>query len=122
MAERMAYHRARIVTFDAEITSLKQQLGHAKRRITPALNERFGVELSKRLREVSPDFRRGYVALLVDRVSVSNEVIQIAGSKRALEHALATNEKGTAAAVPIFDRKWCPEEDSNLHALASAST
>lgn len=94
MRERLALHRARIVTLDAEIASLQQQLGRARQRITPELIERFGRELAARLRTGNPDFRRAYVALLVDRVTVSNDVIHITGSKSALEHALASSGKG----------------------------
>ena len=67
-------------------------------------------------------FRRAYTRLFVDAVHVSNDQIEIAGSKAALEAAVVNSGKAPLKAVPSFDREWCPEEDSNLHDLAIAST
>ena len=66
--------------------------------------------------------RRAYARLLISSVMVNDNEIVIAGSKAALENAAQKGDHADCAGVPSFDRKWCPEEDSNLHALASAST
>jgi site-specific DNA recombinase len=56
--------------------------------------------------------------MLVQKVVLTNEQIAIVAQNRAL----ARWGSGRSTAVPNVDRKWCPGEDSNLHALASAST
>ena len=69
-----------------------------------------------------PALRRNYVQLFVSGVTVSTAEITIAGTKAALQAAISHDERAGAPAVPSFDREWCPEEDSNLHDLAIAST
>ena len=58
--------------------------------------------------------------MLID--SVSNDTIHIQGSEAAYESAVVRSGNAAMTMVPGFDRKWCPEEDSNLHDLAIAST
>ncbi len=113
MAARMAHHRSRIVALDIEIKSTERQLGSSKQHITPANIAKFGEQLSNKLREGTADFRRAYVALLVERVTVANDVVHISGSKLSLEHAFASVDKDRPNKVPIFDREWCPGRDSN---------
>jgi site-specific DNA recombinase len=113
MAARMAHHRARIVALDTEIKSVERQLGSCKQHITPAIIAKFGEELSNKLREGTAEFRRAYVALLVERVTVANDVVHITGSKLSLEHAFASVDKNRPHKVPIFDREWCRLGDSN---------
>jgi site-specific DNA recombinase len=51
----------------------------------------------------------------------SDSLIEITGPTAALEAGVATGIP-VKAGVPSFDREWCPEEDSNLHAVTSAAT
>jgi site-specific DNA recombinase len=78
--------------------------------------------MREQLRGPDQALRTAYVRLLVQEVTLSDTTITVRGSKAALEHALVKGEQPLKGVVPIFDREWCPEEDSNLHALASAST
>ena len=122
LAKRMALQRSRVAALDTTIDSLERQLARGATRITPEVVDRFGDTLKQALLEGEPPFRKAYVRMLVQQVALTNDEIRITGSKLALEHALARSSTGKAPVVPSFDREWCPGEDSNLHALASAST
>ena len=82
----------------------------------------FGQVLRSRLITGDPEFRRFYVVLLAEEVTASAEQVRVSGTRSALEHLLVSEAPPFAGPVPIVDRKWCPEEDSNLHGLATAST
>ncbi len=69
-----------------------------------------------------PTLRTAYLRMLVSDVTVATDKILIYGPRAALANGVTSGVPRLEGAVPIFDRKWCPEEDSNLHALASAST
>ncbi len=84
--------------------------------------DRFGALLSAKLRDDDPTLRTAYLRMLVSDVTVSTDQILIYGPKATLENGVANGVPRLEGTVPVFDRKWCPEEDSNLHALASAST
>lgn len=113
LTQRTAYHRDRIAALRIEIATAERQLSQASRQITPAIIEAFGPYLVDRIRNGSPDFRRAYVSLLIDKVTVSNDTIHIWGSPAALEHAVISDPGNGRGTVPIFDRKWCPGRDSN---------
>ena len=78
--------------------------------------------LRARLIAGNPNFRRSYVALLVEQVTVSAEQITLIGTRSALEHMLVSDKPPLASPVPIFDRDWCGREDSNFHALSGTAT
>ncbi|MFM2099416.1 MAG: hypothetical protein RLZZ366_955 [Pseudomonadota bacterium] len=107
---------------NSRVESLDRQLSSGKRRITPHAITRFSEFMREQLRGPDQALRTAYVRLLVQEVTLSDTAITVRGSKAALEHALVKGEQPLKGVVPIFDREWCPEEDSNLHALASAST
>ena len=86
------------------------------------MTARFGERMSDMLRNGDNVFRTAYVRLFVDEVVVSPDEIRITGTKAALDRALVCADDQSGGPVPIFHREWCPGEDSNLHALASAST
>ena len=69
-----------------------------------------------------PNFRRSYVALLVEEVTVSAEQIRLPGTRSALEHLLVSDKPPLAGTVPSFDRDWCGREDSNFHGLSPTTT
>ncbi|GGI83011.1 hypothetical protein GCM10007973_19390 [Polymorphobacter multimanifer] len=120
-AKRMSERRIEKARLDATISGLERQMIRGAKRITPEIVEKFGGMVAAKLRDPDPKLRKAYVRLLVDRVEVNASEIRIIGSKSALEHAVL-DPQVAAGRVPSFDREWCPEEDSNLHALASAST
>ncbi len=60
--------------------------------------------------------------MFVANVGVSDQKVAISGPVSSLENGVSIRLSVEEGVVPIFDRKWCPEEDSNLHDLAIAST
>ena len=121
-AKRMADQRARQAALTSTIESLQRQLQRGPKRLTPEAVDRFGAALKEKLSGNDPVLRKAYVRLLVSWVGLSNDEITISGSQLAMEHALVKGDRAATGVVPSFDRGWCPGEDSNLHALASAST
>ena len=101
---------------------MENQLGGGARIIDDAAVERFNAMLRDEIMGENPDLRRSYVRLLVGNVSVNDYQIIVAGSTALLEAAAVKGDITGATAVRGFDREWCPEEDSNLHGLATAST
>ena len=120
--ERMAHNKARKSVLEADVRGLEAQLAKSKVRITKEMIEKFGERMRSALRDGNHQFRSAYVRLFVDQVTVTPDEIVITGSKAALERTLVKVGNPAREPVPIFDREWCPGEDSNLHALASAST
>ncbi len=121
-AAKLAEANASIASLSETERSLAGQLGNASNQITDEAIQRFGEALRANIMAENSAVRRAYVRLLVSSVTVNDNEIVIAGSKAALENAAQKGNPATCGPVPSFDRKWCPEEDSNLHALASAST
>ena len=121
-AKRMGDNRAALAAATARIDTLETQLAKGARRITDATVARFGKLLSDKLRDDDAALRTAYLRMLVSEVTVSRDQILISGPKAALENGVTTGIPRLEGTVPIFDRKWCPEEDSNLHGLATAST
>lgn len=120
--DKLAEGRASIASLTETERSLQNQLGAGKRAIDDAAVERFGAMLRAEIMGENADLRRSYVRMLVGNVSVNDNDIVVAGSTAVLEAAATAGSMNAGSAVRGFDRKWCPEEDSNLHALASAST
>ena len=120
--ERMAHNRARKRTLETDVLALERQLSVSKKRITDETINAFARKMAEALQSGDPRFRAAYVRLFVQRVEVSADEIRIAGTTTALERALVEDGARPDGSVPFFDREWCPGEDSNLHALASAST
>lgn len=58
-------------------------------------------------------FRKAYIRSVVERIQIDEDVIQIMGSKVALERAV-TAERLPSPPVRSFERKWRPLQDSNL--------
>ncbi len=120
-AGRVSELQGTITQLGASERSLTAQLQKGERRIDEAAVEQFGKLVRSRMLADS-DFRRGYTRLFVGNVTVTDERISISGTPVALEAALAYGDRTGLPPVLRFDREWCPGEDSNLHALASAST
>ena len=120
--DKLAEGRASIASLTETERSLQNQLGAGNRAIDDAAVERFGAMLRAEIMGENADLRRSYVRLLVGNVSVNDNDIVVAGSTAVLEAAATAGGMNVGSAVRGFDRKWCPEEDSNLHDLAIAST
>lgn len=112
-ANRMSANRAALAAASSRIDTLETQLSRGSRKITAETVDRFGALLSARLRDDDPTLRTAYLRMLVSDVTVSTNEILIYGPKAALENGVANGAPRLEGTVPIFDRKWCPEEDSN---------
>jgi len=106
----LAETNGRIASATATIDTLERQIGKATKRVTPEMVDAFGELVRERLRGEDPALRKAYVALFVSEVAVDQEEIRISGSSRLLERAVGRAEPAIMGMVPIFDRKWCPEE------------
>ena len=120
--DKLAEVRASITALTETERSLQTQLGTGNRLVDEAAVERFGAMLRAEILGENAELRRSYVRMLVGDVSVNDNEIVIAGCTAVLEAAATKGDMTGATAVRGFDRKWCPEEDSNLHDLAIAST
>lgn len=118
--ERLKSRRAEIDGLNATVATLRQQLERGPTSITPSAVTRFGEVVRQRLIEGDSKARQKIVHAFVKTVRVG-ERIKIEGETDALAQGVAALARSRGS-VPSFDRRWCPEEDSNLHALASAAT
>lgn len=127
---------ASLKTRIADLTTIRDQArGDAERAVTHI--ERIGPEITpqtlgtfaravrRKLRHEDGTYARNQIRAVAQRVEViSKNDVRIRGNRTELLRTL-TAASGVEAAVlgtRGFGPKWCPEEDSNLHALASAST
>lgn len=121
-AQWLGDNREAVAAITSRIDVLESQLARGSRKITPAVLDKFSQQLSAKLHDEDSALRSAYLRMLVSEVKVSKDRITITGSKSVLERGLAKGLPRLEGSVPIFDQIWCPEEDSNLHALASAAT
>lgn len=121
-AAKLAEARASIAALSETERSLAKQIGRKAGRIDDAAISRFGERLRAEITGAKSELRRAYLKIFVSEVVVNDNEIIVAGSRAALEAGAHKGETGSLTSVPSFDREWCPEEDSNLHDLAIAST
>lgn len=107
-ATKLAEANASIAALAETERSLAGQLGNVVHEITDEAIQRFGQTLRAQLLAGNSTMRRAYLRLLVSSVTVNDNEIVIAGSKVALENAARKGDPADCAAVPSFDRKWCP--------------
>ena len=119
-ANRIKNRRAEIDGLEQTKKTLKQQLDRGPSRITPDAVKRFGQIVRERIISGNGNARQQIARAFIKQVRVGPNII-IEGETEALAHGAAAVARSKGK-VPTFDRKWCPEEDSNLHALASAAT
>lgn len=111
--DKLAEGRASIAALTETEHSLQNQMGTGTRIVDDAAIERFGTMLRVEILGENADLRRSYVRMLVSNVSVNDNEIVIAGSTAVLEAAASKGDMTSITAVRGFDRKWCPERDSN---------
>jgi site-specific DNA recombinase len=95
-----------------QIDLLTQQINGTRKAITPEKLARFSQEIHDRLFTGTPDFRRAYLRLFVDRIELDDREIRIQGSKTRLTKGIAA-PLGEAPLVPSFEREWRARRDSN---------
>ncbi|WBO24578.1 recombinase family protein [Sphingomonas abietis] len=110
----LAETNGRVASLAASIETLERQIGKRSKRVTPEMVDAFAALVRDRLHGDDPALRKAYVALFVSEVVIDQEKIRISGSTRLLERAVGKTEPGLMGMVPIFDRKWCRLQDSNL--------
>jgi site-specific DNA recombinase len=105
--------RRKVSTLEAqrdEVIQTRSQLTQHSTLPTKALAKsnlkKFSDAMHEKLRADDPAFRKAYVRLFVDEVTVSDEEIRISGPKAALTHAISSKEISTSKGVPSFDREW----------------
>ena len=76
--------------------------------------QKFSNAMRSKLRAEGPAFRKAYLRLFVDEVTVSASEIRIKGPKFALATAIASKQITSQNGVPSFDREWWARQDSNL--------
>lgn len=111
-AGRLAATKHSIFTLSETEKSLVRQLAGPSRQIDEAAIKRFANLLRAQILGENSAMRKAYVRLLIEKVTVNDNEIRIQGSKAALESAIYRGDKPLRGAVPSFDRKWCPGEDS----------
>ena len=116
-AHRLAEHRETIAAITGRIEVIESQLARGSRKITPAVIEKFSQQVAEKLQDEDSSLRSAYLRMFVSEVSVSDQGIQISGSKLVLERGLAKGLPRLEGSVPIFDQKWCPEEDTNFKSM-----
>ena len=112
-AHRLAEHRETIAAITGRIEVIESQLARGSRKITPAVIEKFSQQVAEKLQDEDSSLRSAYLRMFVSEVSVSDQGVQISGSKLVLERGLAKGLPRLEGSVPIFDQKWCRLRDSN---------
>ncbi|GMN14136.1 recombinase family protein [Altererythrobacter sp. MTPC7] len=108
---RIKERRIEIDGLNTTATTLRQQLDRGIGHITPSAVEKFGETVRSRLLEGNDKARQQIARAFIDKVRVGR-TITIEGQTEALAHGAASIARSKGR-VPSFDRKWCPEEDSN---------
>ena len=120
IASRIKERRAEIDSLNSTANILRQQLDRGPAKITPTAVRKFGKIVRQNLIHGDSDVRQRIARAFISCIRIGSR-IEIEGETAALEHGVAAVARSKGE-LPTFDRKWCPEEDSNLHALASAAT
>ncbi len=110
--------RERIATLRAEESKAKAALTRArleivpKKAIDPTLVANFGRLMCDRLDDGDVNARRAYIASVVGRIEVHDEVIRIIGERETLQNAVV-GRVGQRQNVSGFVRRWRARRDSN---------
>jgi len=113
-ANMLSEINGRLASLTGTIDSLERQIGKTTKQVTPEMVDAFAGLVRERLRGEDPAIRKAYVALFVSKVEIDQKEIRISGSTRMLERAVGKTDPVIRGMVPIFDRKWCRLQDSNL--------
>jgi hypothetical protein len=114
-AECMATNGVSLAAITGRIDTLETQRARGSRKITQATVDRFGELPSVKLRDDDPALPAAYLRMFVSDVRVSEDAIIVSGPTAALEAGVTGHADGAKAAVPSFDRKWCPTGDKAGH-------
>ena len=89
---------------------------HASNRtqITPERIEAFSKLMNEKLQNGDVQARKAYLRSVISVIEVDDKIVRIFGDKTQLAAALSEQNERTGK-VRGFVRKWCGQEDSNLH-------
>ena len=96
-----------------EVAGLKRQNETPLKLLKADQVEAFGKALKSKLAANGP-FAKQYLRLLVSRIRVSRDQVEMRGSYEALAGAIEQSKRGTLATVPSFAPRWLPDQGSNL--------
>ena len=91
-----------------EIAGFKRQAETPLKRLSGNQVEAFGKALKARLAE-NGSFAKQYLRLLVTRIRVTRNKLEMQGSYDALANAIGQSTHGAIAMVPSFAPSWLPE-------------
>lgn len=109
IAARIKQCRQEIDGFNETLKTLRQQVERGPTQITPAAVRSFARLVRQKLLEGDSPARQQIARSFIREVRVG-KCIEISGDKDALAQGAAVVARSKGA-VPIFDRKWCPEEN-----------
>ncbi len=113
LAEQLQALKSQRSNINQEV-SLLQQSSAGTSAITNDRVIRFAEALRSAIASDDPNFRKAYLRLFVDNITVQDTEVAITGPKAALAKACALDDLPPAAAVvPSFVRAWRPVRDSN---------
>ena len=95
----------------ADIDVMERKLADPGMAVTPAILDKFGSLVGSALRDRTSPLRKQYIALLVDRVDVGDDLVRITGTRSRLARAASG---APPHQVPKAEREWRTRQDSNL--------
>jgi site-specific DNA recombinase len=95
------------------IASIKREGESPLRLVKADQAEAFGRALKSKLAANGP-FAKQYLRLLVTRIKVAKNTLEMSGTYEALAGAIDQSKNGALPMVPIFAPKWLPDQGSNL--------
>jgi site-specific DNA recombinase len=95
------------------IERITQQVS-SRAQITPASIEAFSKLMNEKLENGDFQARKAYLRSIISAIEVDDGAARILGEKTQLA-AVLTGQNQRTARVRGFVRKWCGQEDSNLH-------
>ena len=94
-------------------SALEARLTMVNFTVTTDIAKKFTNAVKERLHKGTPEFRRSYLRLFVERVEMDDHEIRIFGSNDVLLQAIKSGGDFFGATVPSFVREWRPLRDSN---------
>jgi hypothetical protein len=95
------------------ITSLFHRLKICSASLSPDAQQKFAVAAKRRLRDADPAFRRIWLHIFVDRVTIGPDQIVIRGPEEPLLSIIERGGEQLGAEVPKYAREWRALRDSN---------
>ncbi len=95
----------------ADIHVVERKLADPGRAVNPAILDKFSRLVCSTMRDRTSPLRKQYIALLVDRVDVGDDLVRITGTRSRLARAASG---APPHRVPKAEREWCARQDSNL--------